>query len=60
MAGKGLRERKLTVDSLKLKERTSGELSAGTPRERRRGEPFVGELALEENMGKGSTGLARR
>jgi len=42
-----------------LKERTSGELSEGALKERRRGEPFVGEVVGQENMGNGSTGLAR-
>jgi len=67
VARRGLRERKLTlrlgagqaVDSLKLKERTSGELNEGTLKERRRGEPFVGEVVGQENMENGSTGLAR-
>jgi hypothetical protein len=53
-------ERRLKVESLKLKGRTSGELNAEARRTQRSGERFVGEMSGELNTGNGSMGLARR
>jgi hypothetical protein len=56
---KGLSEAELTVDSLKLRGEGK-EQNAETLRARGKEEWFVGKVEGEENMGKSSTGLARR
>jgi len=60
VARKGLSEGKLTVDSLKLKEETSGELNAEAPGAQREEKPDERRgdwVVCDENMGHDSTGM---